>query len=411
MKRTNRTRRPRRVAGIAFFSAVFLTAWFVLPASAPAGDINPPADVGQAGSAMYTLDDLYNRLDTGAAGVKSNIFDEPTAGPQSTGDGPMRTLDEIMGKAPAVNAGGAVQGEVCDGKGFWGLTSGAWGVQTGTLECPVQDDTNGAGTGEVCNSKTFYGLTSTEWGAQTGTLECPVWDDTSGAVPDDVCSGKTFYGLKTGNRGAQTGSRSCNVAPTVANAIPNQSATEDSPFDYQFPANAFDDADGDSLTYSALQADGTSLPGWLTFDGVQRRFTGTPANGDVGTVAVLVTADDGNGHSITDTFVITVTNTNDPPQIASPAVRTVNTGATVVLNALAHVSDPDGDPVQLTTVTCGGDCATGSCPVVDDNNTGGDATDDTILYTAPGSAGSCTVSFTVSDGTATATGSFSITVQ
>ncbi len=43
-----------------------------------------------------------------------------------------------------------------------------------------------------------------------------------------------------------------NDTPTVANPIANQSATEDSPFSFQFAVNTFADVDtGDSLTYTA----------------------------------------------------------------------------------------------------------------------------------------------------------------
>jgi len=45
----------------------------------------------------------------------------------------MHTLNDIMGKAPAVDdTNGAGVADVASGKKFWGLTSGAWGLQTGT---------------------------------------------------------------------------------------------------------------------------------------------------------------------------------------------------------------------------------------------------------------------------------------
>src|SRR5690606_15298477 len=94
-----------------------------------------------------------------------------------------------------------------------------------------------------------------------------------------------------------------NDAPTVANAIPNQNATQDTAFTFQFAANTFNDIDvGDVLIYSAQLAGGSALPVWLSFDGLTRTFSGTPASGDIGTIAISVTADDGNGGTITDTF-------------------------------------------------------------------------------------------------------------
>ncbi|MBX9459549.1 MAG: putative Ig domain-containing protein [Rhizobium sp.] len=109
-----------------------------------------------------------------------------------------------------------------------------------------------------------------------------------------------------------------NDAPTVANAIADQSATKDAAFSFQFAANTFRDIDvGDTLTYSAQLAGGGALPGWLSFDAVTRTFSGTPANGNVGTVAVDVIADDGNGGTVTDTFDIVVANANDAPGVAN----------------------------------------------------------------------------------------------
>jgi hypothetical protein len=80
---------------------------------------------------MYTLEQIYNRLDTGADSAKMTAFEEPAAGP---GTGTMRTLDDIMSIAPAVdNANGATQAHLLEGMTAWGLTSGEWGPITGTM--------------------------------------------------------------------------------------------------------------------------------------------------------------------------------------------------------------------------------------------------------------------------------------
>ena len=95
--------------------------------------------------------------------------------------------------------------------------------------------------------------------------------------------------------------------PTVATAIPDQSATAGTAFSYVFPANTFSDADtSDTLTYTATKADDTALPTWLSFAASTRTFSGTPQAADAGTVAVKVTASDGNGGSVSDAFDITV---------------------------------------------------------------------------------------------------------
>ena len=77
----------------------------------------------------YTLEHIYNRLDTGAMGTP-HTFAEPTAAPSS---GTMYTLDEIMSLAPSRDdVDGALSSDVAGGKKFWGLTGGEWGPRTGS---------------------------------------------------------------------------------------------------------------------------------------------------------------------------------------------------------------------------------------------------------------------------------------
>jgi hypothetical protein len=109
-----------------------------------------------------------------------------------------------------------------------------------------------------------------------------------------------------------------NDAPAVAHEIPDRNATEDALFELTFAEDAFDDVDGDALAYAAARADGSPLPAWLVFEAAGRRFRGTPANDDVGEVWIQVTADDGHGGRASDTFLITVANTNDAPTVAHP---------------------------------------------------------------------------------------------
>jgi len=109
-----------------------------------------------------------------------------------------------------------------------------------------------------------------------------------------------------------------NDAPTLANAIGDQNATEDAAFSFTFAADTFTDVDlGDTLTYSATLADGSPLPAWLSFDPGTRTFTGTPANGDVGTLSLKVTATDSTGALVSDTFDLVIVNTNDSPTLAN----------------------------------------------------------------------------------------------
>ena len=163
--------------------------------------------------------------------------------------------------------------------------------------------------------------------------------------------------------GAYTVTVHRNRAPTVANQIPDQPAAVGAAFRYQFAGNAFSDADGDRLSYMAMQSDDAALPGWLTFAVGTRIFSGTPQVADAGTVSVKVTAGDGKGGSVSDTFDITVA---IPPVLSTAVVD----GAELVLTydkALDGTSVPatgaftvtaNGATVSVSTVSVSGMAAT-----------------------------------------------------
>ncbi len=111
---------------------VVLLAGLFVAMVAYAGDPDPSGDPDSTES--YNLEDIYNRLNDGTAGQKK-AFEEPGSGPPSGATG-THTLDEIMAKAPALdNTAGATVTQVISGTTFWGLnvSSGYWGLQTGTL--------------------------------------------------------------------------------------------------------------------------------------------------------------------------------------------------------------------------------------------------------------------------------------
>jgi VCBS repeat-containing protein len=153
-----------------------------------------------------------------------------------------------------------------------------------------------------------------------------------------------------------------NDAPVVANAIADQTAVEDAAFSFQVPANTFADVDvGDALTYSATRANGSALPGWLTFDAVTRTFSGTPANADVGAVSVRVTATDGSNASVSDVFDLSVANTNDAPVAVadSVAVNEDATTANLAPSLLANDTDVDaGDTRRIAAINTTGTVGT-----------------------------------------------------
>ncbi|MBF0096917.1 MAG: putative Ig domain-containing protein, partial [Magnetococcales bacterium] len=107
------------------------------------------------------------------------------------------------------------------------------------------------------------------------------------------------------------------AAPTVTVA---KHGTQGSSFFFKLPSNTFQDADsstGDALTLTATRADGSALPSWLIFNAGSGTFVGTPANNDVGTLEVKVTATDRANAQISTQLSIVVDNVNDAPTVAA----------------------------------------------------------------------------------------------
>ena len=187
--------------------------------------------------------------------------------------------------------------------------------------------------------------------------------NTGGHNIHDIAGNRlTSYGrIGTNHNTFTVSNTAANNAPTVANMIPNQSATVGTAFTYAFPANTFNDADNDPLTYSALKSDNTALPSWLTFTTGTRTFSGTPQSGDVGTLSVKVTAIDGNGGSISDTFDIVVS-------AAAPIIPTVDfsSSSSSVLedvgthNVTVNLSSAAPSGGLTLTYTVGGNATAGS---------------------------------------------------
>jgi hypothetical protein len=121
-----------------------------------------------------------------------------------------------------------------------------------------------------------------------------------------------------------------NQAPLVSNNIPNQTARAGVAYTFAFAANTFTDPEAGTLTYTARKADDSALPAWLSFNPATRTFSGTPAIGDLGTVALKVTATD-NGTpnlSISAPFSLTV----NPTVSITAASATEGNSGTVTLN-------------------------------------------------------------------------------
>lgn|GEM_PF-5508421 len=133
-----------------------------------------------------------------------------------------------------------------------------------------------------------------------------------------------------------------NDAPTVSTPISDTSVDEDSALSFDIKSNFQDIDANDSLSYTATLANGSALPTWISFaNGV---FTGTPTNDDLGILNITVTATDGSSAAISDTFTLTVNNTNDAPVANDDSVGTAINRVLTITSADLLANDIDVDP-------------------------------------------------------------------
>ena len=242
------------------------------------------------GSATATLTEVV---------VDIRAFDDPQT-PYGTPDFAVygSTSD---GKVDTTNKLGDLSGGTVTGAGRYSITSPGIQLEANTQYFVVLAVNNA--------TLQFFRTDSTN---QTSSHGWTIRDDAASVL----LPGGTFFNQSIGGpikieiKG--TAGDNTNNAPTVANAIPDQGATAGTPFSYTFPANTFADQDNDTLSYTA-----SGMPSWLSFNANTRTFSGVPQAADTGTASVSVSASDGNGGSVSDTFVITVSNTNNAPTVAN----------------------------------------------------------------------------------------------
>jgi hypothetical protein len=162
-------------------AVALLTLILVLTTSAGViGSLDPPGPPGSTSS--HTLSDIYNRLNYGTMAIQST-FAEPANGPgTSTG----HTLNEVMSVAPEVDdVNGATEADVLSGKTFWGVTTGDWGVQPGTMP------NNGAGS-TIVPTTTNQSVAAGYW-ASANTVQ-----GDSDLVAANIVSGTAIFGVDVG---------------------------------------------------------------------------------------------------------------------------------------------------------------------------------------------------------------------
>ena len=177
--------------------------------------------------------------------------------------------------------------------------------------------------------------------------------------------------------------------PPVLAPIGNRTVSEGQTLAFTATAT---DPDGDALGFS-----GGNLPSGATLTPAGA-FSWTPAAGQAGNYNVTITVTDNGTPPQNDfeTFTITVGTGNRPPTLNPIGNKTVNEGQTLAFTATA--SDPDGGTLTFSAGT--------TLPA------GASLTPSGAFSWTPGfnQAGNYSVTITVSDGTLTASETFTITV-
>ncbi|MEP3225399.1 MAG: Ig-like domain-containing protein [Parasphingorhabdus sp.] len=224
-------------------------------------------------------------------------------------------------------------------------------------------------------------------------------DGTLNYVPDPDYNGPDTitYTISDGNGGTSTATVEINVAAAndapIANPIAPRANVDNTTVSVSVAAN-FSDIDGDPLTFTA-----NGLPAGLSID-ANGLITGTIASDasqtGVGIYMVTITADDGNGGTVDQTFTWTITN---PAPIAVNDSASTSEDLPVNIPVLANDSDPDGDSLTISTASA----ANGSVVILPDG---------TIDYTPdPDFNGIDTITYTISDGQGgTSTATVTVTV-
>jgi hypothetical protein len=134
-----------------------------------------------------------------------------------------------------------------------------------------------------------------------------------------------------------------NYAPLFV-SDPVEAAMENELYTYDIVTN---DIDPDDL----LNLSAPTLPGWLTFTNLgngRGNLSGTPTNADIGEQMIVLTVSDGQT-SINQEFTLDVVNKNDPPEITSSPVLTVDEDDLYSYTVVA--TDPDINDVLSYTAT------------------------------------------------------------
>ena len=135
-----------------------------------------------------------------------------------------------------------------------------------------------------------------------------------------------------------------NQQPVLA-TISDETVAEQDPLQIDVTAT---DADGDLLSLTAYENDQAVLPSGATFDdltGGVGQLNWTPSYTQEGVYEIVFKVTDTAGGVDSQVVTITVTNSNNPPSLASIPDTNLTEGSTILLSVSA--TDADNDPISL----------------------------------------------------------------
>lgn len=202
-----------------------------------------------------------------------------------------------------------------------------------------------------------------------------------------------------------------NSPPTIT-PISDQTTDEDTPLTgIAFTVGDAETPEGD-LVVTATSSNTDLIPNSaITISGedAERTITITPAANQSGTATITILVDDGNGGTVTETFVVTVNAVNDLPTITSIADQTINEDTSTA--GLAVTIGDVETPVDELVLTA----SSSNTDLIPNENIAiiGSGANRTIVVTpAPNQSGSATITLTVTDADGgTTTETFVVTVN
>ena len=150
--------------------------------------------------------------------------------------------------------------------------------------------------------------------------------------------------------------KAINRSPEVNLQLENQQGKQGNLFSLTLPDNLFIDPDGDQLNYTITLANGSALPGWLTFDVTTLTLKGIPDNADIGNLNLKISVTDLFGNSASQYFSLEIENINDSPI----AIGHIDTQQSVLGEFFTFTfaeglfTDPDGDTLTYSITLADG---------------------------------------------------------